>query len=184
MKERSIIGIREQGSLALVQSLLRQGISVRIRVSGESMQPLLKGGEIIEVVPLLGSRAKLGDILFLCDQQNNPLVHRLIWRRFHNGMLYLLTKGDACSGFDGFIPTANMLGQVRRIIPDAGPPINLSTPFQRFLASLIVCRILFLQTLSKVLPLRRSHGKRISRQQNKSLAACWDFILYFKRNFL
>jgi hypothetical protein len=160
MNDRSVIGIREPGSLALVQSLLRQGIAVRIRVSGNSMRPLLQGGEVVEVVPLLGNRAQLGDILFLCDRQSNPLVHRLIWRRMRNGTLHLLTKGDACVGFDGFSPADNVLGRVRRIIPETGPSISLNKPLQRLLAGLTVCRILYRHTLRKFNPLKK-HMKAV-----------------------
>ncbi|CAK8717282.1 Signal peptidase I [Candidatus Electronema halotolerans] len=150
MNNRSVIGIREPGSLVLVQSLLRQGIAVRIRVSGNSMRPLLKGGEVIEIAPLLGNRLQLGEIFFLYDRTGNPLVHRLIWRRLQNGRLHLLTKGDACAGFDGFSPADNVLGQVRRIIPETGPPISLNTPFQWFMASLIVSHTLIFHALRRL----------------------------------
>jgi hypothetical protein len=149
MNDRPVIGIREPGSLALVQSLLRHGVAVRIRVTGNSMQPLLKGGEIVEVEPLLKKKPQLGDILLLCDRQGNPFVHRLIWQRMRNGTLHLLTKGDACVGFDGFSPAENVLGRVRRIIPETGPPISLNKPLQRLLASLIVSRTLILHALRK-----------------------------------
>lgn len=155
MNDRSVIGIREPGSLALVQSLLRQGIAVRIQVSGNSMQPLLKGGDVVEVEPLPKKKPQLGDILFLCDQQDNPFVHRLIWRRLQNGTLHLLIKGDACTGFDGFIPADNVLGRVRQIIPDSKPTVNLKVPLQRMLASLVVCRTLCCHILRKFNPWRK-----------------------------
>lgn len=142
MNDRAVIGIREPGSLALVQSLLKQGITVRIQVSGDSMQPLLKGGEIVEIASLFGCNPQFGDVLFLCDRQGNPLVHRLIWRRVQNGTLHLLTKGDACVSFDGFSPADNVLGQVRRIIPETGPSINLNKWSLQFHGLLMVGRTL------------------------------------------
>ncbi len=163
MNERPAeISIREPGSLTLVQSLLRQGIAVRIRVSGDSMQPLLKGGEIIEVAPLFGSKLQLGDVLFLCDRQGNPLVHRLIWQRLQDdGSLHLLTKGDACAGFDSFSPADNVLGRVRRIIPETGPPISLNKPLRRLLASVVVSRTLILHALRRLHLRRCGCGKTI-----------------------
>lgn len=143
MTSAPIIGIREPGALDLVQSLLRQGVSVRIRVSGNSMQPLLKGGETVELVPLAGNIPKLGDILFLRDQQGNPLVHRLIWRRSRSGVRYLLTKGDACAGFDGFVPAECALGRVEQIMSSrAEQTIGLQTPLMRLQTCLIVSRAL------------------------------------------
>jgi signal peptidase I len=148
------ISIREQGALELIQSLLRQGISVRIRVSGDSMLPLLKGGEVVEVAPLTKTIPKLGDILFLCDQPGNPLVHRLIWRRNRNNSLLLLTKGDACPAFDGFIPAEKVLGRVQRFFAaDAkGKAIDLHTPMRRLQAAMIVSRALIGHTLRKTAP--------------------------------
>lgn len=144
----SVISIRAPDALDLVQSLLAQGVSVRISVSGSSMLPLITCGATVEVVPFAGTPPQPGDIILLCGRQNNPLVHRLIWRRRRNGVLYLLTKGDACAGFDGFIPAEQALGRVGRIIlPDssgrAEKAISLSTPCQRLRASLTAqCAVL------------------------------------------
>ena len=113
------------------------------------MQPLLQGGEAVEVVPLVGTLPSLGDILFFYDQQKNPLVHRLIWRRRQKSSLLLLTKGDACLSFDGFIPIENVLGRVQRILPANGKTINLQTLSRRFQAALIVSCTLINHALRK-----------------------------------
>jgi signal peptidase I len=137
---QSVIGIREPGALDLVQSLLRQGVSVHIRVSGNSMQPLLRGGDIVEVAPLSDLRPpKLGDILFVRSRHNTPLIHRLIWRRNQEGISHLLTKGDACASFDGFIPENNRIGRIERIVScRVKKIIDLQTPLMRLQACLIV----------------------------------------------
>ena len=112
----SVISIREPDALALVQSLLQQGIVVRIRVSGNSMRPLLQSGDLVDIAPLAGI-PRLGDILFFLRKDGTPLVHRLIWQRSQgNSKLLLLTKGDSCSAFDGFIPAEQVLGRVQCII--------------------------------------------------------------------
>ncbi|WP_417912249.1 S24/S26 family peptidase [Candidatus Electronema sp. TJ] len=146
----SVISIHEPGALALVRSLLRQGVSVRIRVSGDSMQPLLKGGELVEIAPLTGTLPQLGEIIFLFDQQGSPLIHRLIWRRSQNGAPHLLTKGDACVCFDGFIPAEQAAGRVLRILSDNGEIADLRRPQERLRAALIVCRALFGHALRKI----------------------------------
>lgn len=153
---RSIIGIREPGSLGLVQSLLRQGITVRIRVSGNSMQPLLKGGEIVEVEMLPKTKPQLGDILFICDRMGNPIVHRLIWRRIQNGTLHLITKGDSCTGFDGFVSIDRVLGRVKRIIPETKLLIDLNAPLQRLQASQIVIQALIIVCWRRIVKLRNN----------------------------
>ena len=160
MAEKSVISIRDHGALDLLLSLLEQGISVHIRVSGNSMKPLLNGGEIVEVAPLAEQHPKIGDILFLCDPQNKPLVHRLIRRRYYKGVLYLQTKGDAHAGFDAFVPADRVSGRIRRIIiPSdlnknkgrrAEKKIDLFTPFMRFQACFIVSHTLILYYLRRI----------------------------------
>jgi hypothetical protein len=151
----SVIGIREPGSLDLVQSLLAQGISVRIRVSGGSMRPLLKGGEVVEIAPLGDRSPQCGDILLLRSQQGTPLVHRLIWRRNRSGILYLLTKGDACAGFDGFIPAEYALGRVERILRGSSEGqteqiLSLRTPQVRLRAVVTAGRAVFRHLLNRI----------------------------------
>jgi hypothetical protein len=152
MKNLPVIGIRAPSSLEVVQSLLQQNIAVRIRVSGTSMQPLLKSGDLVEIEPLpAATLPRLGDILFLCNCQGSPLVHRLIWRRRQHGRLHLLTKGDAGPGFDGFIPADKVLGRVQRIIlADTGRQLNMNAPLQRLRACLLVSRTLSLHALRKM----------------------------------
>uniref|UniRef100_UPI0040564E55 S24/S26 family peptidase n=1 Tax=Candidatus Electronema sp. TaxID=2698783 RepID=UPI0040564E55 len=144
-----VISIRDPGALELVQSLLRQGISVRIHVSGGSMQPQLQGGELVEIAPLAAILPRLGEIIFLLDRQGDPLVHRLIWQRSQNGVPHLLTKGDACACFDGFIPAEQAAGRVLRIISHSGKTTDLRTPRERLRAALIVCRALIGHALRK-----------------------------------
>jgi hypothetical protein len=145
----SVISIHDPGALELVRSLLRQGIAVRIRVSGISMQPLLKSGETVEIAPLAAIPPQLGEIIFLLDRQGSPLVHRLIWRRSQNGAPHLLTKGDACACFDGFIPAEQAAGRVLRIISPGGRTADLQTPREQLRAALIVCRALLGHALRK-----------------------------------
>ena len=61
MSVSSVISIRDQGALDLVRSLLEQGISVRIRVSGASMRPLLNSGEIIGDISCTPAAENQGD---------------------------------------------------------------------------------------------------------------------------
>ncbi|MGX9727751.1 MAG: S26 family signal peptidase [Candidatus Electronema sp. VV] len=145
-----VIGIREPGALDLVQTLLRQGVTVRIRVSGGSMRPLLQGGELVEVAPLGQAIPCLGDILFIRSRQDAPVIHRLIWRRSRNGVPQLLTKGDACPGFDGFIPVEQVLGRVDRILISDQRLISLRAPVMRLRGALVVSRVLITHLVKKI----------------------------------
>ncbi len=145
-----VIGIRDPGALDLVQTLLRQGLTVRIRVSGGSMRPLLQGGELVEVAPLCHAIPRLGDILFILSRQSTPIIHRLIWRRSRNGVPQFLTKGDACSGFDGFIPASQVLGRVERIFFSEQKTVSLQSPMLRLRANFIVSRVVLAHAVRKL----------------------------------
>jgi hypothetical protein len=109
------ISIRDQGALDLISFLLEQGRNVRIRVSGESMQPILMGGETVQIASLETQRPGVGELLLLYDQQGNPLIHRLIRRYSHQGIPYVQTKGDSCLAFDTPVPLSQVLGRVTHI---------------------------------------------------------------------
>jgi hypothetical protein len=79
------------------------------------MKPILHTGDSVQISSLSGQSPKIGEILLLCDQQGNPLIHRLIRRRYCKGVLCLQTKGDACPGFDGFVPAGQVIGRICRI---------------------------------------------------------------------
>ena len=163
-----VIGIREPGALDLVQTLLRQGLTVRIRVSGGSMRPLLQGGELVKVAPLGHAIPRLGDILFILSRQSTPIIHRLIWRRSRNGVPQFLTKGDACSGFDGFIPASQVLGRVEQIFFSEQKIVSLQSPMLRLRAAFIVSRALLAQLGRKA---------KVCRLQDKFLAIIFCSVL-------
>ncbi|MCI5131494.1 MAG: hypothetical protein D3904_08200 [Candidatus Electrothrix sp. EH2] len=148
-KVSSVISIREQGAFELIRSLLHQGISVRVRVSGRSMQPLLKDGDIVELAPVEEPYPRIGDIVFFRDQSGNPLLHRLIRRRYRDKLRYLQTKGDACGGFDSFVPEKHIIGYVRRIT-GKGQTVDLQTTMMRFAAWYIVVRSLTRHSLYSI----------------------------------
>ncbi|WPD23012.1 MAG: S26 family signal peptidase [Candidatus Electrothrix scaldis] len=138
MSTSSIISIRELGALDLVCFLLQRTVSVRIKVSGKSMRPLLRGGETVEIVPF-DERCppKIGDILLTCDQHGNPLVHRMCRKYCIHNEWYVQTKGDACAYFDSPVPLSQILGRVQRIFNN-DTVVDLQHPFFRIKSQLIV----------------------------------------------
>ncbi|MGB5684191.1 MAG: hypothetical protein WBM35_00145 [Candidatus Electrothrix sp.] len=151
MNASSVISIRDEGALDLIRSLLKQGVSVRIRVSGNSMQPFLNGGEIIEIASPAVQPPKIGDIVLFRDRQGNPLVHRLLRRRYYNGVLHLQAKGDARTGFDSPVPVDQVLGVVRRIIFTDRKIADLQASLMRLKGSCIAIRSVFFYYLIRVI---------------------------------
>lgn len=125
------IGIREAGALDCIRFLLEQGMSVRIRVSGRSMRPLLQGNELVEIVPITRKKIKIGDILLCCDKHGNPLLHRLHRRYYKDNVLFFQTRGDSCARFDPAIPAHQVLGCVWHIVRGEQKNINLQCPVER-----------------------------------------------------
>ena len=147
----SVISIRDKGAIDLLHSLLKQGVSVRLRVSGRSMQPFLNGGEVVEIAPygMQGVRhPRIGDIVLFCNPQGNPLLHRFLWRRLHNKKIHLQTKGDACASCDTPVPVDQVLGYVRQII-FTNHTVDLQTLRMRLTAYTVTTRTIVLLLLQK-----------------------------------
>ncbi|CAK8724606.1 hypothetical protein KKHLCK_14515 [Candidatus Electrothrix laxa] len=106
------------------------------------MKPSLHGGDTVQLVSLSGTMPKIGEMIFFCDSQGNPLLHRLIRRYSYQGNVFLQTKGDACPGFDEMVPLCQVLGRVRQITchSDVEPKkiISLESPSMRLNALIIV----------------------------------------------
>ncbi len=91
----------------LAASLLKCGWSIRLRVSGWSMKPLLKSGCLVRIAPLQ-EIPQVGDIV-LCRTNSNRLVsHRVVSASSGS----IRTKGDACSQADGVVEQKQILGRV------------------------------------------------------------------------
>ena len=172
MTTTPIIGIRDQGVLGLIQSLLQQGTSVKIQVSGRSMLPFLEGGETVELSPIIGSKLRRGDLLLHTSTQNNPLIHRLVRRRFINKVLHLQTKGDGCACLDPFVPASQVLARVRSVTVSDGKTgkkgtTNLDTTSMRLKGYLIARRGLSWYYLRRIKVVTKSLILSKERGRNK-----------------
>ncbi|MEZ5071060.1 MAG: S24/S26 family peptidase [Bacteroidales bacterium] len=93
----------------LTREYLQTGTRVRIRVTGSSMYPTLKSGEIVRVDPLKGKQPRRGDLL--CYPSGDRLIiHRL---RSKDADGNLLCGGDFYKQADPLIAPSLVLGTVR-----------------------------------------------------------------------
>lgn len=98
---------------ALIESLISEGMTVRIRVLGRSMEPAIRSGDAVIVKPPRG-RIRLGDIL-LCrraDGSGACFVHRVVWRHCDGTWR---TKGDALASLDPPVVAGQVIGRVESI---------------------------------------------------------------------
>lgn len=98
----------------LVRSLLAEGLSLRVRVTGASMLPLLKGGELLLVEPV-PARVRIGDLLVFVGPGGRLVVHRLVRRLGRGRAMRLQMQGDGCPKPDDPVPPEAVLGRVARI---------------------------------------------------------------------
>jgi signal peptidase I len=98
--------------LRLFEDILRNGTGLRVRVTGRSMAPFLRGGEIVTIKKVAYASLRIGDLIFFKGRNTSPLLHRIVKKqRTENGLVFQ-TKGDAVQGADEPVSEHNILGKV------------------------------------------------------------------------
>ncbi len=99
--------------LRLFEDILRNGADLRVGVTGRSMRPFLKGGEVLVIRRMPCSSLKRGDLILYRDKNDLPVLHRIIQKtKGDDGTFSFLTKGDGLTGFDEEIHGGSVLGKV------------------------------------------------------------------------
>jgi len=103
------------GKTALFKSILDDGCRLRIQVTGSSMAPFIKSGDVVTVQKFPFEDLKIGDLV-LCRHQGYAMkLHRLIRIRKNPGRFYqnmMLTKGDANREYDPVVDKNAYMGKV------------------------------------------------------------------------
>lgn len=111
--------------------LASQGEPVRIPSRGRSMEPLVREGDILELVRL-NDAPRIGDVVVFSGP-DGLVAHRVIGRRLKQDQF--LEKGDRAPRAS-WIARALIHGRVCRIVRN-GVELNLDTPGRRLAARLI-----------------------------------------------
>jgi hypothetical protein len=97
---------------ALIESLIRDGVAVRIQVHGASMEPAIRSGDYVLIAPA-GGRIRMGDILLCRGREASAyFLHRAVW---HARAGEWRTKGDALQSLDPPVTRADVLGRVQSL---------------------------------------------------------------------
>ena len=92
--------------------ILNRGLSLRVRVTGRSMQPFLRGGEIVTIKKVPCSELRRGDLIFFNSPQGVLVLHRLARKKLSNSGAHIFqTRGDGLLAFDEEIHESNILGR-------------------------------------------------------------------------
>lgn len=118
-------------TLEFFEHILNEGLILRVRVTGRSMIPFLRGEEILTIRKVPYSSLRNGDIIFFKNRAGYPFVHRIV-RKSRNGdaAFTFQTKGDAMTLPDEPVPGEEILGKVCKVENESGD-INLEAGIWR-----------------------------------------------------
>jgi len=101
---------------ALFGEILKSGLSLQVKVTGRSMLPFLRGGEIVTVKKVPCSELRIGDLIFFDSSQDALVLHRIVRKKLSDSGAHIFqTRGDALLAFDEEINGRSVLGKVLRI---------------------------------------------------------------------
>lgn len=108
-------GIEEPRGIELAnlfEEILTKGTDIRVRVTGSSMTPFLKGGEIVTISKTDRSDLCMGDLILFKNDKGLPVLHRILRKRNRDNKRYYQAKGDGLIAPDKLIPESCILGKV------------------------------------------------------------------------
>ena len=96
--------------------ILDCGIDLRVRVTGRSMAPAIRSGEIVVVKKIPVVSLRIGDLILFKNNAGALMLHRILFKRcINDSTIVLRTKGDALKSLDGPIQQSEVLGRVYKI---------------------------------------------------------------------
>lgn len=149
---REIIKLDNPQFFVITSEILEKTGCIRFRVKGQSMSPIIKDGDLVEIKRTNPLRLKLGDIAMFTTPQKEVLIHRLI-KRLNGQVREFITKGDNSADSDLAVAEREIWGVVsfvqkqkirinlhNPLVRLVGLLINRLYPWRRFLSS-FSCRI-------------------------------------------
>lgn len=116
----------------LAFALLADGLSVEIRVTGSSMWPFIRPGDLVVLDPLGTNAVRVGDVLGFLRGPGRLAIHRVVAARGGAWML----RGDGARADDGWVEPAAIVGRVRTVKRE-GSPVRLGLGPERLLIALL-----------------------------------------------
>ena len=118
---------------SLIEELLRAGTSARFRVTGSSMHPAIRSGDIVTVHPCPAGRIRKGQVI--CFRHETEMrLHRIVAARGDSEGLFYLARGDALNEFTEKVRPQNILG-LAVAVERNGTTVNFNPPFRRIFSA-------------------------------------------------
>ena len=111
---------------------------VRLRVSGTSMAPAIRPGDLLSVEAAKLEQVSPGEIVVFA-REGRLIAHRLVAKTETTGERYLVTRGDRTRRNDFLVSSAELVGRVTSI-ERGGSPIHACTRLS--LMQQVMCRLL------------------------------------------
>ena len=114
-------------TLKLYEDILNSGSCLRMKVTGRSMVPFLRGEEILTIKKVPYTSLRRGDLILFKNHLGYPVLHRIIKKKQdQDDVVTFQTKGDAMIVFDEPVRNNKILGKVCKI-EDGSKYINMET---------------------------------------------------------
>jgi signal peptidase I len=128
-------------TISLFEDILGRDLILRVKVTGKSMSPVLRGGEILTIQKVPSSSLHIGDLIFYKTREGFPLLHRLVRRQRERDRFLFQTKGDALIAIDEPVTEDNILGKVcgieEKLAPGKTNHINMESQYRRIINYLL-----------------------------------------------
>lgn len=139
---------------SLFQEILNKDIIIRVKVTGNSMKPFLKGNETVTIRKVCSKEINVGDLIFFKDNNELPVLHRIISIKSNNeNKTIFVTKGDSLIFTDDPIKENRVLGKVIKIEKYQNgrkiKSINLESPIRKKINFIIALINLFKANIYK-----------------------------------
>lgn len=110
---------------------LSRSLTVEICMSGSSMSPAIKDGDLVTIEPIPDGRINQGDIILYQSRFDTAVIHRVVRIERSSNDRTVITRGDAATQNDLAIPFTQILGRVKHI-ERAGERIRMIQPMSKF----------------------------------------------------
>lgn len=99
---------------SMLQESMQRGETPSLTLTSDSMLPLLRRGDQVQVEPVTAAQLRPGDVVTLVDERDRTqlLTHRYWGRIAQDDGRTLVTRGDRPLWFDPPCPERNLVGRV------------------------------------------------------------------------
>ena len=124
----------------LSSEILHAGLSLRLVGKGESMRPMVREGDLLEIQPADPSSIQRGEIVLCLLEDGRVVIHRVVRiDRRANGLRFLV-QGDQALEPDGWVEADSVLGRLVELERD-GKRISMQNVHTRLLGKLAALRL-------------------------------------------